>query len=178
MSCKMKFPGTFLAVQRFKDSVLPSRIPRVQSSVREIRSHTLCDVAKKMKFPKELSACYRSGQNSNVCCLSINWKCISCSVLSDSLRQLHGLWLPPGPLSMGLPRQEYWWAAMPSSRKLPDPASNPALPLQADSTLWATREAPLIESRVKYEDAVKFLKQKWNWDFKNASPFVYGEALF
>ena len=47
------------------------------------------------------------------------------------------------PLSLGFSRQEYWSGLpFPSLGDLPDPGIKPGSPaLQADSTIWATREA-------------------------------------
>ena len=47
------------------------------------------------------------------------------------------------PLSLGFSRQEYWSGLpFPSIGDLPDPGIKPGSPaLQADSTIWATREA-------------------------------------
>ena len=47
------------------------------------------------------------------------------------------------PLSMGFSRQEYWnGLPFPSPGDLPNPGIEPRSPaLQADSTIWATREA-------------------------------------
>ena len=46
------------------------------------------------------------------------------------------------PLPMGFPRQEYWnWLLFPSPGDLPKLGVEPGSPaLQADSTIWATRE--------------------------------------
>ena len=71
------------------------------------------------------------------------WKW-SRSVVSDSLR-------PPwtityqAPLYIGFSRQEYWSGLpFPSPGDLPDPVIKPGSPtLQADTTVWATREAQL-----------------------------------
>ena len=54
--------------------------------------------------------------------------CISCSVVSDSLWPLDYS-LPPGSLSMGFPRQEYWSRLpFPSPGDLPDPGIEPQSP--------------------------------------------------
>ena len=58
---------------------------------------------------------------------------VSCSVVSDSL-QPQGLSSHQAPLSMGLPRQEYWSGLpFPFPGDLPDPGMEPGSPaLQVD----------------------------------------------
>ena len=67
--------------------------------------------------------------------LNDNHVCVSCSVVSDSLRP-HGLYIArQAPLSMGFSRQEYW-SGLPVSSPgdLPDPGMEPgSSTLQADS---------------------------------------------
>ena len=62
----------------------------------------------------------------------------SCPTLCDS-------WAVVGqaPPSMGFSRQEYWtWLPFPSPGDLPDSGIKPRSPvLQADFTIWATRES-------------------------------------
>ena len=77
--------------------------------------------------------------------------CVSCSVVSDSLRPLDYS-LPPGSLSMGFPRQEYWSRLpFPSPGDFPDPGIEPRFPaLQADSLPskppWVSCHFQLIQS--------------------------------
>ena len=68
--------------------------------------------------------------------------CVSCSVVSDSF-QPHVA--RQAPLSVGFSRQEYWRGLpFPSPGNLPDPGIEPGSPtLEADSMVWATREAPM-----------------------------------
>ena len=52
---------------------------------------------------------------------------------------------PPGSLSMGFPRQEYWsWLPFPSPGDLPDPRIEPIYPaLQADSCPLSYQGSPV-----------------------------------
>ena len=80
----------------------------------------------------DLSLCLRTG----VCvCVCVCVFAHACSVVSDSLRS-HGLGACLAPLSLRLPRQEYWSALpFPSSGDLVDPGIEPRSALQAVSCL-------------------------------------------
>ena len=84
-------------------------------------------------------------QNTGFPYSSWKWKW-SYSVMSD--------WVTPwtaayqAPPSMEFPRQEYWSGLpFPSPGELPTPGIKPRSPtLQADSTIWATREAQMVRN--------------------------------
>ena len=91
---------------------------------------------------------------------------ISCSVVSDSL-QPHGLHAAhQAPLSMGIPRQEYW-----SGLPVPPPGIEtmpPASPaLQEDSLHCATREdfTPISLSPNKHLESLPYLKSYTSFIF-------------
>ena len=82
------------------------------------------------------------------------WECLHCDIKSyQPLSHFSHVWLfvipwivaHQAPLSMRFSRQEYWnGLPFPSPEDLPHPGDEPGPPaLQADSTVWATREALL-----------------------------------
>src|SRR5574337_85264 len=75
--------------------------------------------------------------------------CVSCLVLSNSLRH-HGLYVAcHAPLTMGFPRQEYWSGLpFPSPGDFPDPGIEPRSPaLQAVSLLTELGGKPPYTSK-------------------------------
>ena len=94
--------------------------------------------------------------------LNDNHVCVSCSVVSDSLRP-HGLYIArQAPLSMGFSRQEYWSGLPVSSpRNLPDPGTKSTslclLHWHADSLLQSHQGSP---------DAEEFSHGPHSWTYQ------------